>query len=70
MRKLLNGSNIYIMTQLISNIDKEKLDVTVKVPHYDDICTKAFTSEPVIQVQNINNVVHAYIEYLQCKRIK
>lgn len=50
MRKLLNGSNIYIMTQLISNIDKEKLDVTVKVPHYDDICTKAFISEPVIQV--------------------
>lgn len=52
INKLISGCNIYILTQLISNIEQEKMDVTVKIPHVGDICTKAYIPKAVIQVYN------------------
>lgn len=42
INKLIFGCIIYIVTLLISNIEQEKVDVTVKIPHVGDICTKAY----------------------------
>lgn len=52
--KLISGCNIYILTQLISNIGQEKMDITIKIPHVGDICSKAYIPESVIQVYNSN----------------